>query len=69
MDADTKFMSAELAASRLGVPAAWLRREVEAGRITSLRAGRKLLVNPAEVEKQLLMRAEQDAGKGCDDGR
>ena len=49
----------------LGVPAAWLRSEAEAGRVPYLRAGRRLLFNLAEVERSLLERARREQG---DDG-
>jgi excisionase family DNA binding protein len=54
---DPAFMSVELAANRLGVPVAWLRREAEAGRVTVLHVGRKMLLNPAAIQQQLLSRA------------
>jgi hypothetical protein len=46
------------AAVRLGVPAAWLRAEANAGRVPCLRAGRRLLVNPSAVERALLERTQ-----------
>jgi excisionase family DNA binding protein len=51
------FQPYRLVASRLGVPAAWLRAEAEAGRLPHLRAGRQILVHPDQVEKALLDRA------------
>lgn len=44
-------------ARRLRLPAAWLRAEAVAGRIPSLRAGRRLLFNVEAVERTLLERA------------
>jgi hypothetical protein len=44
-------------ASLLKLPAAWLRTEALAGRIPSLRVGRRLLFNPVAVEEALLKRA------------
>ena len=40
-----------------GLSMAWLRAEAEAGRIPSLRAGRRLMFNVAAVEQALLERA------------
>jgi hypothetical protein len=53
------FVPLHVAAARLGVPTAWLRTEAEAGRISSLRAGRRLLINPRMVEAELLLRTQQ----------
>lgn len=46
-------------AKRLRLPAAWLKGEVEAGRIPFLRAGRRLLFNSEAVERVLLDRAAE----------
>lgn len=56
------FLSAERAAIRLGVPAAWLKAEARAGRIPHLQAGRRVLFNLAIVEQALLERAETTEG-------
>jgi hypothetical protein len=55
------FLPIRHAASRLGVPGAWLLSEAKAGRVPSLRAGRRWLVNPAAVERVLLDRAQRSA--------
>ncbi|MCG3127422.1 MAG: hypothetical protein CHACPFDD_02282 [Phycisphaerae bacterium] len=55
------FLPLHRAASRLGVPATWLRTEALAGRVPHLRVGRRLLFNPAAVEEALLHRASQKA--------
>jgi hypothetical protein len=57
------FISLQRAASRLGVPAAWLRAEAEAGRVPFLRAGRRLLFNPDSVAAALLERAKEGGAK------
>jgi hypothetical protein len=44
-------------AIRAGVPVAWLRREVAAGRLPALRVGRRFLVNPDALARALLHRA------------
>ena len=58
------FLPLKRAAVRLGVPAAWLRAEADAGRIPHLRVGRRLLVNPQAIERVLLDRAQRAAGGG-----
>ena len=55
------FQPVRLAASRFGVPAAWLRAEAEAGRLPHLRAGRQILIHPEQVEAALLARARAAA--------
>lgn len=44
-------------ARRLGVPASWLRREADAGRIPCVRAGAQRLFAAELVERLLLERA------------
>ncbi len=51
------FLPVDHVARRLGVPVAWLKSEVEAGRVPALRAGRRTMLNPADVERVLLDRA------------
>ena len=61
---DTKlFIPVHALARRLGLPAAWLRAEADAGSIPSLRAGRRLMFNPEDVERVLSKRAWQSGGK------
>jgi hypothetical protein len=43
----------------LHVPAAWLRAEADAGRVSCLRAGKTYLFDVDLVERQLLDRARQ----------
>ncbi len=54
-------MPLKRAAFRLGVPIKWLRDEAEAGRVPSLRVGRRVLVNLQTVEQILLERAGREA--------
>lgn len=49
----------EVAARALGVPATWLRREVEEGRLPALRAGASLLFDVGAVSRLLIERARQ----------
>ena len=58
-----KYVNVKAAAFELGVPAAWLRREADAGRIPCLRAGRKRLFNPKAVLNVLAERAVQPQPK------
>jgi len=60
------FVPVRRAAAVLGVPAAWLRSEAEAGRLPYLRVGRRLVLNPQAVERVLMMRAQQASGEGVD---
>lgn len=53
----TNLMPTPAAARHLRVPAAWLRQEVESGRVPALRAGARLLVHVPTVERILLNRA------------
>lgn len=46
----------------LGVTARWLRAEAEAGRIPSLRAGKRILVDRETVEAIMLERAKAPQG-------
>lgn len=60
------FLPLRRAAVRLGVPAAWLRAEADAGRVPHLRVGRRLLVNPQAVERVLLDRSRQAGGEAVE---
>lgn len=51
-------MPVKIAATRLGLPAAWLIAEAKEGKIPALVAGRRISVNPAAVERILLERAQ-----------
>ena len=42
---------------RLKLPVAWIRKEVDAGRLPCLKAGRRLLFSPRAVNRVLLQRA------------
>lgn len=48
-------------ARRLGVPASWLRREADAGRLPCVRAGSQRLFDSELVERVLLERARGSA--------
>lgn len=50
------------AARCLAVPAAWLREEIEAGRLPGLVAGRAVLVHVPTVAAKLAERAAQGEG-------
>jgi hypothetical protein len=51
------------AARKLGVPARWLRDEIQAGRIPGLRAGTKVVVNLEVVANILAERATEHSGE------
>lgn len=54
---DTTLLHAPALARRIGVPAYWLRREADAGRLPHVRAGTRYLFDAALVERLLLERA------------
>ena len=45
-------------ARRLKLPAAWIKQEVQAGRLPCLRIGKRFLFSPDAVNRTLLKRAE-----------
>ena len=57
-----KLYPAEAVARRIGVPAAWLKREARAGRVPCLLAGRRRLFNERAVRAALAQRAAGDLG-------
>lgn len=58
---DTKtFMPLHMLSRRLGLPAAWIKAEAEAGRLPHLRAGRQMMFNPEAVERVLFERTQQE---------
>ena len=68
MATSPSFTSIADAATRLGVPIAWLKAEAEGERIPFLRAGRRLLFNVEAVQCILLSRAAAtDDRKGVSD--
>ncbi len=58
MDTQETFEPLDVAASRLGVPASWLKSEAIAQRVPCLRVKRRLLFNVEQVELALLKMAE-----------
>lgn len=52
------FVPIRRAASALGVPIAWLKREAEAGRVPAVRAGRRWLIHLERSRAVLSDRAE-----------
>lgn len=56
------FVPLHQAASRLGVPAAWLKAEAHAGRVPHLKAGRRILFSTEAAERALLARAQGEEG-------
>jgi hypothetical protein len=56
MDTPKPFVTLEQLASNLRLPAAWLRREADSGRIPVIRAGRRRMFDEAAVRTALLAR-------------
>ena len=66
---DTRsFVTLPLLARRLGLPAAWLKSEAEAGRLPHLRTSRRLMFNLNAVERILSERAEQQQRERKENG-
>jgi hypothetical protein len=61
---DATFKNSTATARCLGVPEAWLRREAQAGRLSALRAGGRLLFNVELVRRELLERAAYAGAEG-----
>ena len=53
METAEKFVSLSELARKTGLPAAWLRREAEAGRLPSIMAGRQRMFQLAKVIEKL----------------
>jgi len=53
------FEPVNVVASRLGVPASWLKAEAIAERLPSLRLGKRILCNAEQVELALLEKAAE----------
>lgn len=51
-------------AERTGLPAAWLKREADAGRLPCIRAGRQRMFDLAAVLKALAERQESGVSRG-----
>ncbi len=60
-EAAPAFLPLRPAAARLGVPIAWLRRQVEVGVVPHLRVGRRLLIHVRNAELALAERAQQES--------
>ena len=55
---DTQFEPLKIAASKIGIPASWLKSEAEAARLPAIRVGKRLLFNVEQVKRALLEKAE-----------
>ncbi len=53
---DAKLLTLGQLSDRIGLPAAWLRREADAGRLPCIRAGRRRMFNLRAVAKALAER-------------
>lgn len=56
------YVSLSELADRTGLPLRWLRAEVNAGRLPSLKVNRRLLIPLAEAEARLAARAAEGGG-------
>ena len=63
MTTTKRLFPARVVAHRLGIPMAWLREEAKAGRLPSLKVGKRLLFCPEAVERALLQRAGEGASE------
>lgn len=61
----TRLLTALQLANELRLPASWLKTEANAGRIPSLRIGRRLLFNSEAVVQVLMQRAAQETSDGA----
>ncbi|MBC7834523.1 MAG: hypothetical protein H7Y88_05405 [Phycisphaerales bacterium] len=61
---DTKLITLHQLAERTGLPAAWLKREADAGRLPCIRAGRLRMFDLAAVLKALAERQESGVARG-----
>ncbi len=59
-----RLLPLEQTAERLNVPKKWLRDEAQAGRIPALVCGEFIRFNPAELERYLIQRAQQNVKGG-----
>lgn len=61
---DAKLLGLNKLAERTGLPAAWLKREADAGRLPCIRAGRQRMFDLAAVLKALAERQESGVSRG-----
>jgi excisionase family DNA binding protein len=61
---ETRLLTLNQLAERTGLPAAWLKRETDAGRLRCIRAGRSRLFDLSTVLKALTERPDGEAPRG-----
>lgn len=61
---EAKLLSLNELAERTGLPAAWLRREADEGRLPCLRVGRRRMFDPDLVQQALAERQVREVGHG-----
>lgn len=61
-DPSSELVTLRVLAKRLGLSVAWLRAEVQAGRLPHLKAGKRLLFSVEAVRQHLIQRASEGAG-------
>ncbi len=61
---DRMFVPIRTSAARIGVPLAWLKKEVESRRIPAIRAGRQWLVHLERAREIIAKQAKNNEGGG-----
>jgi hypothetical protein len=61
---DRMFVPIRTSAARIGVPLAWLKKEVESGRIPAIRAGRQWLIHLERAREIIAKQAKNNEGGG-----
>jgi len=56
------FVPIRTSAARIGVPLAWLKKEVQSGRIPAIRAGRQWLVHLERAREIIAKQAKNNKG-------
>lgn len=69
MSTSKPFVSLHTLSQQLGLPAAWIKAQAVAGKIPSLRTGRRLMFNQTDVQHVLLKRANSNAARVTDTGK
>lgn len=61
-DPSSELVTLRVLAKQLGLSVAWLRAEVDAGRLPHLKAGKRLLFSVDAVREHLIRRASEGVG-------
>lgn len=63
-DPSSELVTLRVLAKQLGLSVAWLRAEVDAGRLPHLKAGKRLLFSVEAVREHLIRRASEGVSDG-----